>query len=343
MIYPEFPKQGSVIGICAPSAGVGGKADSFDMSVEVLEACGYYTYETANVRSEDYPSSPAKVRGEEFNSLFEDDDIDMVFCASGGDYCVEMLPYIDKELVCSKPKWFAGYSDPTAIEMYLTTVCDIATIYGVNAGSFDWRPLHQYQYNALSILRGDLPLQYSYDRYCSQGFNEETGTYEMDTPVEWILLRGSGNEDIIDLHVEQSLDVSGRLIGGCIDVIEWVFGTPYEDLKGFTERYADDGFIWFFDNFELNPMGLMYAMTRLKQAGVLYNARAVIFGRTCFPGEATDMDYLEQLERVFGGMDIPVIWNADIGHTKPSFTLINGAMGHLEFENGYAELTQSLR
>lgn len=343
MIYPEFPKEGSVIGICAPSAGVGGKADSFDLSVEVLEACGYNTYETENVRSEDYPSSAAKVRGEEFNSLFADDDIDMVFCASGGDYCVEMLPYIDKELVCSKPKWFAGYSDPTAIEMYLTTVCDIATIYGVNAGSFDWRPLHQYQYNALSILRGDLPLQYSYDLYCSQGFNEETGTYEMDTPVEWILLRGSGNEDIIDLHVEQSLDVSGRLIGGCIDVIEWVFGTPYEDLKGFTERYADDGFIWFFDNFELNPMGLMYAMTRLKQAGVLDNARAVIFGRTCFPGEATDMDYLEQLERVFGGMDIPVIWNADIGHTKPSFTLINGAMGHLEFENGYAELTQSLR
>lgn len=343
MIYPEFPKQGSVIGICAPSAGVGVKEDSFDLSLEVLQASGYHIYETENVRSEDYPSSPAKVRGTEFNSLYEDDDIDMVFCAAGGDYCVEMLPYINKEAVCSHPKWFAGYSDPTAIEIYLTTVCDIATIYGVNAGSFDWRPLHQYQYNALSVLRGDLPLQYSYDSYCSQGFNEETGGYEMDAPVEWILLRGTGNEDIPDLHVEQSLDVRGRLIGGCIDVIEWVFGTPYEDLKGFTERYADDGFIWFFDNFELNPIGLMYAMTRLKNAGLLDNARAVIFGRTCFPGEATDMDYLEQLERVFGGMDIPVIWNADIGHTKPSFTLINGAMGHLEFENGYAELTMECR
>ena len=339
MIYPEFPKEGSVIGICAPSAGVGGKAESFDLSLEVLRGCGYEIYETENVRSEDYPSSPAQVRGAEFNSLYEDDDIDMVFCASGGDYCMEMLPYIDKDLVCSRPKWFAGYSDPTAIEMFLTTVCDIATVYGVNAGSFDWRPLHEYQFNALSILGGRLPLQHSYEYYSSQGFNEETGTYEMDAPVEWILLRGSGSEDDPDLHEEDSLDVSGRLIGGCIDVISWIFGTPYEDLKGFTERYADDGFIWFFDNFELDPMGLMYAAARLKQAGVFDNAKAVIFGRTCFPREATDMDYLEQLERVFGGMDVPVIWNADIGHTKPAFTLINGAVGHLTFENGYAELS----
>ena len=82
-----------------------------------------------------------------------------------------------------------------------------------------------------------------------------------------------------------------------------------------------------------------FVVIRLKQAGVFDNAKAVIFGRTCFPREATDMDYLEQLERVFGGMDVPVIWNADIGHTKPSFTLINGAVGHLSFENGYAELS----
>lgn len=342
MIYPEFPKEGSVIGICAPSAGVGGKQDSFDLSLEVLHECGYETVETENVRTEDYPSSPAQTRGREFNSLFADDDIDMVFCASGGDYCVEMLPYIDKELVCRHPKWFAGYSDPTAVEMYMTTVCDIATIYGVNAGSFDWRPLHEYQHNALSVMSGDLPLQHSYEMYCSQGFNEETCEYEMDAPVEWILLKGSGNEDEPDLHTEDRLDVSGRLIGGCIDVIGWMFSTPYEDLKGFTERYSEDGFIWFFDNFEMNPMDLMYMMTRMKQSGLFENSRAVVFGRTCFPGEASDMDYLEQLERVFGGMELPVIWNADIGHTKPSFTLINGAMGHLEFQDGYAELTMSL-
>lgn len=343
MIYPEFPSEGSCLGICAPSSGVGGKSESFDLSLEILEDVGFDIFETENVRSDDYPSAPAAVRGREFNSLFADDDIDAVLCASGGDYCVEMLPFINREIVCSHPKWFAGYSDPTAIEMLLTTVYDIATIYGVNAGAWDWRPLHKFHFDALSVIMGDLPVQTSYEVYNSTGFNEETGTYDMDAPVEWVLLRGTGTEGVYDLEEEYHLDVTGRLIGGCIDVISWMFGTPYEDLTGFAERYKEDGLIWFFDNFELNPMDLMYSLTKMKISGLFNNTQAVIFGRTCFTKGATDMDYLGQIERVFGDMDVPVIWNADIGHTRPSFTVVNGSIGHLTFDEGYAELSMELK
>lgn len=341
MIYPEFPGEGSYVGICAPSAGVGYKVDSFDMSLEILEQVGFQCVETGSVRNDCCPSAPAEVRGYEFNDLFADEDIDAVLCASGGDYCIEMLPYIDWETVKSNPKWFSGYSDPTAIEMLLTTVFDIATIYGVNAGAWDWRPLHEFHFNALSVLLGDMPVQHSYDMYNSTGFNEETEEYEMDAPVEWLLFRGDPDED--ELFEESELSVSGRLIGGCIDVIDECIGTPYIDLQGFAERYKKDGLIWFFDNFELTPMQLMYSMNRLKQMGLFDHAKAVVIGRTCFTGDATDDDYLEQLERVFGDMDLPLIWNADIGHTKPSFTLVNGSIGHLEFEDGYAELTMELR
>lgn len=343
MIYPEFPGECSVIGICANSAGIGYKEELFDLSLDVLREEGFGIYETESVRSEDCPSALPQTRGEEFNSLFADDDIDMIISAAGGEYCMEMLPYIDEELVRSHPKWFAGYSDPTAIELYMTTVLDIATIYGVNAGAWDWRPLHEFQYEALAVLEGDLPVQYSYDLWCSEGFNEETGTFEMDAPVEWTLLRGSSDPDDYDLHEEDELDVTGRLIGGCIDVINWAFGTPYEDLKGFVERYHEDGFIWFFDNFILDPVALMYSMERFRQMGLFENAHAVIFGRTCFPGENTDIDYLEQLEHVFGNMDVPVIWGADIGHTKPSFTLINGAIGHFTYDHGEAMLEMELK
>ena len=339
MIYPKFPEYNDVIGICAPSAGVGSKEDSFDLSLEVLSDEGFDIYETDSVRNDDVPSAPASVRGEEFNSLFADDDIAMVMSASGGDFNVEMLPYIDQELVASNPKWFSGYSDPTAIEMLMTTKLDIATIYGVNAGAWDWRPLHPFQLYALDILHGVVEPQYSYDYYSSSGFDEETGTYLMDTPVEWTLLKPENGE----LTEADYLDVTGRLIGGCIDVFDWLIGTPYEDLKGFTERYKDDGFIWFFDTFELDPMALMYSMNRMKFMGLFENARAVIFGRVCFTGDADDIDYLSLLERVFGEIDVPIIWNADIGHTKPSMTIINGSMGHLQMEDGFAELEMELR
>jgi muramoyltetrapeptide carboxypeptidase LdcA involved in peptidoglycan recycling len=339
MIYPEFIKPGQVLGICAPSAGVGGKSDFFDLSLEVLGASGYEIYETDSVRNFECPSAPAWIRGEEFNSLYADDDIAAVMCASGGDYNIEMLPYIDQELVAAHPKWFAGYSDPTAIELLLTTKLDIATIYGVNAGAWDWRPLHKYQKNSLKLLSGKMITQYSYRKYASHGFVEEAGRYVMDAPVEWLLLKPRDGE----LMPADHLKVTGRLIGGCIDVIDSMIGTPYEDLRGFADRYSEDGLIWFFDNFALDPMILMYSMLRMKYIGLFDNAKAVVFGRTCFAGDATDIDYLEQLERVFGEMDVPVIWNADIGHTKPSMTLINGAIGQLTCSGGRARLKMFLR
>lgn len=350
MFYPEFLKEGDYIGICAPSAGAGGKQDSFDASLEALNEAGFQTVETESVRSEDCPSAPAQIRGEEFNSLYADEDIAMVMSACGGDYVMEMLPYIDQDLVKSNPKWFSGYSDPTSIQMLLTTKLDIATMYGANAGAWDWRPLHEFQYNSLSLLGGEIPVQHSYDLWASHGFNEETGEYEMDEPVEWVLVRGEEAETdedydgpaLYEFEEESYLDVTGRLIGGCIDVIDWIVGTPYEDLEGFCKRYQEDGFIWFFDIFEMTPAQLMYAVLRLRQKGLFDDAKAVIFGRPCFRGEADDIDYLEQMERVFADLQVPVIWNADIGHTKPSFMLINGAMGHLAFEDGQAELSMEL-
>lgn len=338
MIYPGFPSEGDVIGICAPSAGVGSKLESFDMSLDILNDVGFMTYETESVRNEDCPSAPAEIRGEEFNSLFADDDIAAVLSAAGGDFNIEMLPYIDQDTVISHPKWFAGYSDPTAIEMLLTTKLDIASIYGVNAGAWDWRPLHQFQFNALDILMGEIIPQESYDEWCSCGYDEETESFPMDAPVEWILLHPEDGS----LEEIECLDVTGRLIGGCIDVINEMIGTPFEDLKGFCERYRHDGFIWFFDNFALQPMELFYALLRMKFMGLFDDARAIVFGRVCFYGEATDIDYLELIEQVLGDTDISIIWNADIGHTKPSMTLINGSMGHLVMEDGRAVLEMEL-
>ncbi len=339
MIYPEFIRCGQVLGICAPSAGAGGKQESFDRSLSVLYESGYEIYETESVRNDDCPSAPHFVRGEEFNSLFADDDVSAVISACGGDFNIEMLPYIDQQLVAEHPKWFAGYSDPTAIEMLMTTCLDIATIYGVNAGSWDGYPLHKYQKNALKIMSGKMISQYSYRKYASSGFNEEEGRYIMDTPVQWTLLRPYEGE----LVEADRLKVTGRLIGGCIDVIDCLIGTPYEDLKGFAARYAEDGLIWFFDNYEMTPMSLMYAMNKMKMMGLFDNARAVIIGRTCFRGDATDFDYLSLLERVFGETGTALIWNADIGHTKPSMTLINGAIGQLNYSRGNARLKMFLK
>ena len=40
MIYPEFLEENDVIGICAPSAGVGSKTESFALAMDVLHELG---------------------------------------------------------------------------------------------------------------------------------------------------------------------------------------------------------------------------------------------------------------------------------------------------------------
>lgn len=330
MNFPSFPISGDTIGICAPSAGVGHKIESFDLSVSRIKECGFNIKETQSVRNDASPSASSSIRGSEFNSIWADKNVSVILSATGGDFNFDMLPYINIEAISSRPKWFAGYSDPTFIEMLITTKLDIATIYGFNAGGFDWPSLHEFQKNSLDILKGNLVTQHSYDYYDSS--KEFSENILMDTPVKWELFTPDNNN---------SLHVTGRLIGGCTEVIDSIIGTPYEDFKGFINRYQNDGLIWFFDTFDSNAISLYLKIFKMRSIGLFEHAKAIVFGRVMFTSGSTDEEYIELLQRILP--DIPFIWGADIGHTKPSLTLINGAIGHLKMSDTAATIEMELR
>jgi len=321
MKYPKPLQPGSTIGIFAPSAGVGHKTGSFDRSLAVLRSEGYKIIETASVRTDDARSASAEVRGRELSELIENPDVDLILCASGGDYNLEMLPYADLEGLAKKQCWLAGASDPTNLLYPLTTKYDIASIYGFNAGTFDWVPLHKFQKDSLRLLRGEMPTWHSFDFYDgSHDFSDETPS--PDQPVCWIS-RTNG--------CDAPVYVSGRLIGGCLDCIAKLIGTPYDGTADFLRRYRGEPVIWFFDPFEMNADTLYLTMLQMKYCGYFEGTAAVIFGRIMFNDGSEDCDYLERLERIF---DMPVIWNCDIGHVRPTFSLINGAGAEVHCEGG---------
>lgn len=337
MIYPKFLDRNDIIGITAPSAGIGHKEASFDKSLNALKLNGYRIKETDDVRTNNIRSASAQIRGQELNELFCDKDVRAIFSASGGDFNLEILPYIDIKALISNPKWIAGASDPTNITYFVTTKLDIATIYGFNAGSFDWDELHQFQNNALEIIKGNLLKQDSFT-YFDNNNDFSVDEINLDGEVNWQLILPT-YEGIIDKHSPSgspSLEVSGRLIGGCIDCISKLIGTPFDGTKAFVDKYDDK--IWFFDNFAMNSLDLYLTMLQMKYCGYFEGAKAVIFGRTMFPSDE-DKVYIDLLKNVF---DIPFIWNADIGHVKPCLTIINGAIGTLECKQGGGSLKQEL-
>ena len=338
MIYPKFLSENATVGICAPSAGVGHKIESFDASLKVLKAQGWKIWETEHVRVDDLRGGNARERAGELMSLFALDAVDAVFCASGGDYLSEILPYIDWQVFADSPKWLMGASDPTGILFPLTTMCDIATLYGSNGGSFDTTvltengeaSLPEYLGNMLRILKGDLPEQKTGTMHIGADiFQMGDGPLTMNTPTVY---RASC----------EHLHTRGRCIGGCIDVLKDLIGTRFDCAAEFIRRYEDDGIIWYFDNFALSSAVLYRTLLQMRYAGWItpQTTRAVLVGRTLFENEEAGMTYDDAIRTSFP--DIPVIWEMDIGHTVPHFSMINGAMLNLIWDGATARLTFDL-
>lgn len=328
MIYPEFLKRGSIIGVTAPSCGIGldGKED-FERSLSNIEANGYKTILTDNVyKCECIASTDAATRAEQLTSLLTDPDIDMIWASCGGDMLMQMLPLLDYNDFLRNPKWIMGYSDITGLVFPVTVRCDIATLYGPNAGSFDSTVLHDAQKNVFRILSGDIPVQRSFPRY-ERRRDDSVDGYNLDSDTEWLSPSGD-------------FSVSGRMIGGCLDCLQSFTGTPFGDVAPMLERYAADGFIWYFDIFALSSTATYYALWNLKEAGWLKYAKGVMVSRVCFPSTEYDLSYADAVRSALG--DIPVVLETEVGHVKPQFTLINGSLATLTVKGNGGFLEQRL-
>jgi muramoyltetrapeptide carboxypeptidase LdcA involved in peptidoglycan recycling len=170
---------------------------------------------------------------------------------------------------------------------------------------FNISPLHESYVNYFEILKGNLVKQCKYDTYEGESFSDE-----MNTPNEWLNINGN-------------VDESGVLIGGCIDSLKDIIGTKFDKAKEFIDKYKDEGIIWYFDVFSLTSEGLYNTLVQFRNAGWFDYCKAILIGKVCIPNTYVDMTYEELIEKAIP--DIKVIYKFDIGHVKPSFTMINGA------------------
>ena len=163
MNYPENLKPGDLIGICAPSAGIEKpeKQLKLDYAIKQLKEMGFNVVETESVRKDVQGRSASKeIRAKEFLDLYLNPDVHAIIFAAGGDFLVEILPYLNLENIEQNPKWFMGYSDPTTLLYLITTKLDIATLYGVNAGSYDQTILHESLKNNIEWMKKEYGGEY---------------------------------------------------------------------------------------------------------------------------------------------------------------------------------------
>ena len=293
----------------------------------------YKIKETDSVRkSIKGKSAPSKIQAKELEELYKDEDVKSIICVGGGDFLLEMLPEIDFYIVKNNPKWLQGYSDPTGLLFTITTNFDIATIYADNFKAFGMEPWHKSLKNNLEILKGNIVKQESFDMYESSRTEKIIGNegYNLDRPIMW---ENINSEDV---------NVTGRIIGGCIDVISELFGTRFDKTKDFIQKYKEDGIVWYFDNCELTSEGLIRTLWKFKDNGWFEYSKGIIFGRSGLEASWYNISFKEAVTRVLGDLNIPIIINADIGHVAPRMTIINGAMCNIISEDGKGEISFKL-
>lgn len=328
MIYPKFIKQNDCIGIPAPSAGAGviEKKNKLLNAKNNLENLGYKLILSDNLfKCDKGRSATAKIRAKEIKDMFENKDIDMILCATGGDFLIEILPHIDFDIIKNNPKLIAGFSDPTGLLYPLTTKYDIATIYGQNFSPFGTENLHQSQKDFLEIIKGNLIEQHSYDLYEKDYQEKITGLedYNLTEKVYWQTLDN------------QPVSLKGRIIGGCLDIISELAGTKYDGINEFNEKYKNDGIIWYFDNCELSKEETIRTLWKLNELNYFKYTKGIIFGRFGVDTTYYNYDVKTCLEdSVINNLNIPIIYDADITHKSPCMTIINGAIATINVKDG---------
>ena len=227
------------------------------------------------------------------------------------------------------PKWIQGYSDPTGLLYPIITKIDMATIYGYNFKSFAMDPMHISIKYGLDLLTGKCKTFNSFGKYEDDRREYITGkeSFKLNKKVKWINLKG-----------EDEINLKGRILGGCTDVLNNILGTKYDGTSKFIEKYKKDGIIWFFDIFELNCEELIRWMWRFKELGYFKYTKGIVFGRTGTAHSYFEFSLKDVIAQTLYDLNVPIIIDADIGHKLPTIPIINGAMAQIVSKGGKGEV-----
>lgn len=331
--YPFF-KKGATIGVTAPSSGVGPELHEVHM-----EACrrseerGYPVVCGETVWTQDKAkSAPSEVRANEFNHMMQDNSIDAIIPPWGGVLLIEIIDKIDFESF--KKKWILGYSDTSVLLLATTLITGMATAHGVNfvdlRGEYSDETTAMWE-KVLAAKEREAITQHSSEKFQKEWdhANPTSVVYHLTEQTRWKSLSG------------EAVFVKGRLLGGCIDVIRHLIGTPFGNIQQFQkETINNEPILWYFENCEMDPADLRRTLVQMKLAGWFENSSGIMFGRSSAKDAVENYTVLDVYKDLENELSLPIIYDIDCGHVPPQVTLINGAYAEVEVKDGKGKIVQ---
>lgn len=288
---PKALAKGSRVSVFAPAS----PAEPQKMAAGIAELARLGFRATgSNARLNDaYFASSAKERVEEFVGLLSAKTSDALMGLRGGYGSNYMLDGLVRKKL-GRQKCIIGYSDLTSLQIFLWQKLKWVTFYGpMAAAGFD--------------AGAGKPNGYDEDSFWSALSKTDAG---WKIPLKGESLGGGVSE--------------GRLVGGCMTLLQTTLGTPWE--------LNTQGAILVLEDRAMKPWQVDRSLMHLKQAGKLEAVRGLLLGEfpECEPPVAGSPTVRDVCERILKPIKVPIVFGAPIGHTpRPMLTLPLGVKARL--------------
>ncbi len=294
---PKALQSGDLVQIVAPASNL--KAEYLLRGVAELTALGFRVEYGPEILEQDrYTAGTDERRARELMNAFTNPEVNAVWAARGGYGVMRLLNQLDEKLLRENPKIFIGYSDMTALNLYLYRRFDWVTFHGpMAAKDLAGGEAHYDKTTLLNALTKPEPMG------------------EIVTTGVEVLHRGAST--------------SGRLLGGCMTLIAAMMGTP-------DELDTTDA-ILFLEDTGTRPYQLDRMIQQLKLAGKLDNVRGIVFGEMsgCFQHAEQGYTLQEVLRDLTAELKIPVLFGLHSGHSElGNLTLPLGVQAALDSTRG---------
>ncbi|UAC48075.1 LD-carboxypeptidase [Bacillus aquiflavi] len=334
--FPPPLKNRSTIGITAPSNSVPKAFQPLlDLAILNFKKRGFKIIEGKTVRRE--TRADKTTRASELEDFLLNDQIDAIFPPWGGNLLIDILPLLSwDKLKNINKKWIIGYSDISTLNFVYTLLTGTATAHSTNLIDLSAKNWDNVTSKWLNILETDSGIftQIS-SKYCQSSWEKShkplgSGFY-LDTPTFWRLF-GENKE-------AKSTEFSGILLGGCLNTLKTLIGTHFGNITKFRQNFIGDSpLIWYLESTNVNIYDIYDSLWQMKHSGWFNNTSGILFGRFYNCQVEKDLNIESTIHSVLSDLNLPILYNVDIGHSPPQMTLINGANATVTYHDGLGEI-----
>lgn len=268
---------------------------------EELRNLGFQVGDATPLIPEGYFAGSVAGRRNELQSELERNDVDALVAIRGGYGSNYLLDDFEVRRA-DAPKIILGYSDLTSLQAYLWRCYAWVGFYGpMLAAGLDAGDGAPKGYDRASLLAA---------------IGKTDGGWKLNL----------GGETLVGGEAE------GRVVGGCMTLVETTLGTPWELETG--------GAILLLEDRGMKPWQVDRALMHLKQARKFEGVRGIVLGE--FPecdAPATGSPTVRDVcARILGVLGVPIVYGAAVGHTpRPMLTVPLGVKARLSAQ-GEGEL-----